>query len=161
MHDDEAQEPRLPEAITSAEPQAVLDAVVDRTRLALDRGENAHAMRMLLAAFARIRTMQPRTLHEPRASIGIARWDTLVAAGARFALRGRPQLPQWTERRLERPWFPQEGRGIMPDDYRAFTIRRTVPEFARANIFLTERALKADPDATAVQPPGDQRGDGK
>jgi hypothetical protein len=125
----------LPHPTDPTRAQAVLEAAAREARQALAHGNKGSAMRIVLGAIRRLRSDRPETLDPPPA-IGEARWDALLAAGARMALRGRPQLPEWTNVRLERPWFPSEGTGIMPDDYRAITIRRTPSELARANIFL-------------------------
>lgn len=129
-----------PGGLDSDEPQMLLDSAAQSVRIALDEGSEERALETLLAVFPRLQAMAPETLAPPP-RIGVERWDALAAAGARFALRGRTELPGWTEARLEHPWFPVEGRGIMPDDYRAITIRRTPPEFAHANIFLGDHLL--------------------
>ncbi|NUP73316.1 MAG: helix-turn-helix domain-containing protein [Sinomonas sp.] len=122
-------------------PQSVFDDAAEAVRDELSNGDIDFALRLALDAFKRLEGMKPTVLKRPRTT-GDERWDALLAAGARIALRGSKAKPRWGSR-LAQPWFPAEGMRKVSDAYRQLTVRRTPKEFADFNIFLNDKSLAA------------------
>lgn len=122
-------------------PQAILDEAAAAVRAERLNGDIDFALRIALDAFKRLSAMAPKTLKRPPAT-GDPRWDALLAAGARIALRGSGAKPRWGSG-LERPWFPAEDMREISDAYRQLSVRRTPKEFADFNIFLNDKSLAA------------------
>ncbi|MBT2515460.1 helix-turn-helix domain-containing protein [Arthrobacter sp. ISL-30] len=122
-------------------PQSVLDEAAEAVRDELSNGDIDFTLRLALDAFKRLQAMEPTRLRKPR-STGDLRWDALLAAGARIALRGSKVKPRWGSR-LVQPWFPAEGVRRISDAYRQLTVRRTPKEFADFNIFLNDKSFAA------------------
>ncbi|MDP5225769.1 MULTISPECIES: helix-turn-helix domain-containing protein [Arthrobacter] len=120
-------------------PQAVLEDAADAVRGELSRGDADFALRIALDTFRSLESMAPSVLRKPR-STGDPRWDSLLAAGARIALRNSRAKPRWGSR-LAEAWFPADDLGPVTDAYRRLTIRRTPKELADFNIFLNDKSL--------------------
>ncbi|WP_125616706.1 helix-turn-helix domain-containing protein [Specibacter cremeus] len=122
-------------------PQNVLDETAETVQGELARADIDFALRLALDAFQQLRTMKPNALKKPRTT-GDARWDALLAAGARIALRGSKAKPRWGTP-LPEPWFPAADMRRLSEAYRELTIRRTPKELADFNIFLNDKTLAA------------------
>ncbi len=122
-------------------PQAVFDETAELVRDELKRGDADFALRLALDGLKRLQVMKPTVLKRP-GTTGDARWDALLAAGARVALRDSGARPRWGIR-LAEPWFPAEGFRKLGDAYRELIVRRTPKEFAEFNVYLNDKSLEA------------------
>lgn len=120
-------------------PQAVLEKGAEGVRTEIARGDADMALRLALDTTRRLSRMSPAALKKPR-STGDRRWDALIAAGARIALRQSGARPRWGVR-LTEAWFPAAESRPLGERYRELTIRRTPQEMSDLNIFLNDKSL--------------------
>ena len=123
-------------------PQMVLDQVAKDIAEELSQGEREFALRIAMDALKRLKSMRPQRLKKP-GSTGSAKFDALLAAGARLVMEGNsPHLPRWGAK-LPEPWFPGDDTRTMGEAFRNLTIRRTPKTFADFNIFIKDNSLEA------------------